>query len=127
MRGHPKCRRPANLTITGLRTLLIGRITARTNSAAATGADIAARLGCQPLADRAEPPSPPGRAPRPRDDKHRPVSPSASRALPHRPQARPGVQEHRLLTGTLLTGMLVPAAAQIIRVWSVTAAQVSVC
>ena len=50
MRGHPECRWPANLTI----TLLIGRITIRTNSAAATGAGIGARLGGQPLADRAE-------------------------------------------------------------------------
>jgi len=49
------------------------------------------------------------------------------RALAHRPPARPGVQEHRLLTGNSLPGMLVPAAAQIIPVWSITAAQVPVC
>jgi hypothetical protein len=43
-----------------------------------------------------------------------------------RPQARPGIQQHRLPTGNVLPGMLTPAAAQIIRVWSVTAAQVAV-
>ena len=41
--------------------------------------------------------------------------------------ARLGVQEHCLLTGNSLPGKLVPAAAQIIRVWSITAAQVPVC